>query len=173
MIFAEDIESAVTRRECEALARYAEGARVLEVGSWYGRSTIALASSADRVYAVDWHYGDAHAGQRDTLQGFLANLERYGVRGKVIPVVGVVEDVAPLFASRVFDVVFLDAFHEEETVFQHLCLLEGLIQYRLLVHDYEQVMFGAGIQRAIERWRVVAGHWDLEEVVDSMAVLRR
>ncbi len=114
MIFAADIPSAVSREECERLAELAEGKLVLEIGSEYGRSTIALASTARVVHAVDWHKGDQASGLKDSLTGFLGNLQRYEVRNKVIIHLGRSEDILPILRPAIFDVVFIDGDHSVE-----------------------------------------------------------
>ena len=114
--FPWDVCGWLTEAEGQALYRLAEGRRVLEVGSYQGRSTICLAYSALWVVSVDWHRGDAGTGRADTLPAFCANLERYGVASKVRKVVARVQDVADLFAPGVFDLAFVDGAHDRESV---------------------------------------------------------
>jgi len=47
LLFAADVGSAVTKGQCRRLAALARGKTVLKLGSWLGRSTIALASTVD------------------------------------------------------------------------------------------------------------------------------
>lgn len=115
MIFAWDVPSSVTYPECAFLADLARGLDVLEIGSWLGRSTIALASTARLVAAVDWHHGDFYAGEMDTEEGFRANLARYGINN-VSVLVCRVEDVT---FETVYDGVFVDAAHDAESVTRH------------------------------------------------------
>lgn len=101
--------------EGTALGYLAEGKRVLEIGSYLGRSTVIMARVAKLVMAVDWHRGDEFTTKAtpglDTLQPYLENLERCGVRDKVISVVGDARMVAPLLAEGAFDFAFVDANH--------------------------------------------------------------
>lgn len=175
MIFAEDIVSAVSRAECEALCKYAERNRVLEVGSHYGRSTIALASVAWEVVAVDWHRGDAHAGHGDTLTSFMANLRRYGVENTIV-IIGRWEKVYEFLAPSVFDVVFLDAFHERDVVLRDLLLIRPLVKRggHVLMHDYEQGIFGSDVKGAAEEFVAMNTGWDgPSRIIESLGFVGR
>jgi predicted O-methyltransferase YrrM len=118
-VFAADIPSAVTREECERLSILAHGRMVLELGAYLGRSTVALASTAERVHSVDWHRGDGHTGHTEpgngTVHEYLRNLERYGVADRVVTHIGRFEDVLPVLSCR-FSVVFLDGMHDVASV---------------------------------------------------------
>jgi hypothetical protein len=64
----------------------------VEIGSWKGRSTVALATAAQRrgnahVVAIDPHLGDngEFMEASPTFDEFLANLDRCGVREVVEP----------------------------------------------------------------------------------------
>ena len=134
------ISSAVTGPEAQALADLAAGKHVLEMGAWYGFSTIVLASVAERVTSVDWHYGDDHAGTVDTYEIFTFNLRRYCVEDKVQVVRERFEDALPKMAEegRQFDGCFLDAHHSEESVTRDLYLALPLIRPGgfMAFHDY-------------------------------------
>src|SRR5487761_1123429 len=111
-IFAADVRSAVTEAECLKLAELARGRRVLELGSYLGRSTIALASTADVVHSVDVHPPeDVPNGAATTVTAFLANLDRYELRQKVVVHLGYSQLVLPEFLPASFDLVFIDAQH--------------------------------------------------------------
>ncbi len=145
--FASDIRSAVTMQECERLASLARDSVALEVGSWFGRSTVALASVARIVHAIDWHGGDPHSGFQNTLDAFLENLTRYGVRDKVVVHLGKNEAVAPQLRDSSFDVVFVDAFHSKEAVDRDILLLRSKVKPGgfMAFHDYGRERCYAGI----------------------------
>jgi predicted O-methyltransferase YrrM len=117
MIFAWDVGSSVTPDECALLAWLAKDRDVLEVGSWLGRSTIALASTARHVTAIDWHHGDFYAGEMDTEAEFRQNLARYEVADRVQVVVARVEEVP--IQNGIFGGVFIDAAHDADSVRAH------------------------------------------------------
>jgi predicted O-methyltransferase YrrM len=163
MIYAWDVPSSVTYTECAALAAVAEGSEhVLEVGSWFGRSTILLSSVCGHVTAVDWHHGDFHAGELDTEEGFRANLARYGVENVTV-VVAKVEDVADELGGP-FDGVFVDAAHDAEAVGRHWFIASRVVKPGgwVAFHDYGR--FGVTeVLDGLERG------WD---VTESLAVTR-
>lgn len=151
VIYAADILSAVTQAECGRLAELAAGGIVLEMGAHLGRSTVALASTALRVHSIDWHRGDGHAGYNNTLQEFIRNLDRYGLRDKVVAHVGRFEDVIPVFRARQFDLIFLDGFHEEAQVLVDFDQAKGALRAggAFAFHDYGSPTFG--VTAAVDR----------------------
>jgi predicted O-methyltransferase YrrM len=106
----------VSSAEAHRLIELARGSVVLEVGSWWGFSTVAMALVAERVHAVDWHLGDDHAGHDESLAPLMENLDRYGVRDRVVVHVGDAGVVVPMFPRGFFDLAFIDAFHTREAV---------------------------------------------------------
>jgi len=162
------IPSAVSAREAQRLAELASGGCVLEVGSDYGFSTIVLASTARCVHAVDWFRGDGHAGHKDVLGQFWTNINQWGVRDKIIVHIGDAAEVVPTLKSGTFDLAFIDAFHEEDAVYQDgmrcydVVRLGGAIAF----HDYGRFTVAPAVERLKHDL-----HGDLE-VVESLAVLR-
>lgn len=155
-MFAADITSAVQEHECRRLAAFARLQRlVLEVGSEFGRSTIALAATAAVVHAVDWHCGDAASGWKDSLAAFLANLERYGVRDRVVVHLGSSELVLPVLQAGAFDGAFIDGDHSEEAVVHDLHQVAQLVKPGgwILLHDGDQ----AQVRAVAERFAVAYG----------------
>jgi predicted O-methyltransferase YrrM len=149
-IFARDLVSAVSAEECAELSLLAEDKLVLELGSDYGRSTIALASTASIVFAVDWHLGDPHAGQRDTAGQFMMNITRYNVRHKIVAVIGDARVALPRLRERIFDLVFLDAYHDYTAVSRDINQLFPLVKPHgiMAFHDYTVPDFG--VKRAVD-----------------------
>src|SRR5262245_41847662 len=67
---------------------------VLELGSYKGRSTAALAQTALQVVSVDWHRGDEGTpGGGWTLPEYCAALRALGLWGRVVPVIGRIEEI--------------------------------------------------------------------------------
>jgi predicted O-methyltransferase YrrM len=175
--FAEDVRSAVTPGECVELARQASGRRVLELGSYLGRSTIALASTAEVVHSVDPHT-DVSAGVESTLPGFLENLERYGVRDRVVVHVGTSTEIVPLFRAASFDFAFVDAVHHRPHVDRDIVLCAACLAPAgvLALHDYatdgawaDGVWHPFSVREAVDEFADRAGI-DVR-VVDSMGIL--
>lgn len=175
-IFADEIPSAVSPDECSKLAELAHNRTVLEVGSWLGRSTVALASVAKAVHAVDWHKGDAHSGEgHDTLAEFTANLVRRGVRDKVVIHVGRNEEILPTLTPGMFDLVFVDSFHTREAVERDISLVRPLVAIggTIAFHDYG-ISHGDppfGVTQAVDAFCASLGIWK-PEVTGTLAVVR-
>jgi predicted O-methyltransferase YrrM len=122
----------------EELAALTEACRnkiVLELGSAYGGSTLAIAESAKIVHAVDWHYGDPHLGEGDTLLQYLANVRD---RPNVVTHLGRFENVVPAFALGHFQVAFIDGYHTYDQVKADIALVLPRLTERgmLIFHDY-------------------------------------
>lgn len=160
-----DIPSSVTREEALRLTELSRDSVVLEVGSWWGFSTVAMALVAKRIHAVDWHLGDEHAGHDESLGPLVANLDRHGVRDRVIVHVGDAADVLPAFRPGMFAGAFIDAFHETEAVRRDIQLVLPLVHDRgwIAFHDYG--LFG--VKEAVDELG-----WDIE-LTDTLAVVRK
>jgi hypothetical protein len=83
--------SALSPRETDALQRWARARRCVEAGALLGYSTIHMAQVASGVVSIDRHEG--YSGP--TWKPYLSNLERAGVRHRVLPVKGDVFDALP------------------------------------------------------------------------------
>jgi predicted O-methyltransferase YrrM len=114
-----DISGWLSDEEGEALQRLATDAKVLEIGSYMGRSTCCMAATAKSITAVDHHQGDQHIGLTDTLSGFLANVEECCKPDKVHLILKRAEDIDWSYMPSDFDVVFIDAAHDTESVERH------------------------------------------------------
>ncbi len=138
------VDGWLTELEGRLLARLAEGKEVLEIGSWCGRSTIWLARTAKRVYAVDpFDSRSTLDFVRNTLDEFLANLRKYQVQDKVEYFVGESRDALP-GAPRQFDLVFIDGAHDRVHVEQDVLLCLRTLRPGALVafHDYSSPIHG-------------------------------
>jgi SAM-dependent methyltransferase len=119
-----DVEGWLTEAQAARLDRCARavpaGGRIVEIGSFRGRSTIVLARAATagvEVVAVDPHLGSDRGpqeiaaqpelGEQDTLQ-FRANLERHGV-GERVTHVRMLSSDAPL--PDAIDLLYVDGAH--------------------------------------------------------------
>jgi predicted O-methyltransferase YrrM len=134
------LQSAVTITEAAELARLAAGCVVLELGAFYGYTTIVMASVAEKVYSIDWHKGDDQAGDYQTWDGYKANLVGYKVDDRVVAIRGRFEEEVPKLAAngvRV-DGAFLDGHHTAEDVQRDLDLALMLIRPGgwCAFHDY-------------------------------------
>jgi predicted O-methyltransferase YrrM len=119
--------------ELEWLAANAKRRRkIVEVGSWMGRSTRALADSTPGcVYAVDTWKGSDEAEHHRILKGqpeewlfneFKKNLLDHITSLKVTAVNATSEAAASLFKAKgdTFDMIFIDASHDHTNVMADL-----------------------------------------------------
>lgn len=164
------IESGVTPAEADALELLATGQRVLELGSWFGFSSVVMGRVAKKLTAVDWHHGDIHAGERDTEDIYRDNLLRYGVK-RVDVRVGRFEDVLPNLSGP-FDFVFLDGTHDEASVRRDLDLVERLLGSTFAIHDYlVDYRDDFEVKPVVDEWLADRPWWFRDYIVDSMLVL--
>jgi predicted O-methyltransferase YrrM len=125
-------------RETEWLTRAARGRVCLELGTWHGETTRALARVADVVWTVDHHRGDAHLGEHVTWHRHLAAVEREGLMDKIITVVGPFDRVLWVLSEGTFGLVLVDGAHDKHSVLhdtdraRNLMTQDGL----LCVHDW-------------------------------------
>lgn len=131
--------------------------QVVEIGSWKGRSTIALASgvlarsAAGVVIAVDPHTGGvAHRqlGEEDTFEQFVANLERAGVSDVVDPI----RDISGAARGQVPDdsvhVLFVDGSHRFEDVLTDIDTWESALRPAARVAFHDSISY-AGVAAAL------------------------
>jgi predicted O-methyltransferase YrrM len=183
---ARDVEGWLTeaqaRRLHGAAAAVAAGGdivRVVEIGSFRGRSAIVLASAGAEVVCIDPHAGsdrgpqeiaaDAERGAAD-LEAFRANLARAGVADRVRHVrafSGAALDEVP----GPVDVLFVDGAHRFAPARADLVRWGGRVRAggRLLVHD---AWSSIGVTLALmattvfgRRWRYVGREGSLAEFV--------
>lgn len=168
-----DIPTSMSENEGLALARLADNKIVLELGAWQGYSTVCIAQTAAVTHSVDWHRGDAHAGQGSTLIPYLQHLQRYGLLAHVNVHIGRFETVLPALQDAYFDVVFLDGQHDYDSVKADA---EQAVRVAkpgavLAFHDYgigmsDRSGLKFGVNEAVDELFTVG------EVVDTLAIVR-
>ncbi len=148
------VEGWLSRSEGETLRLMAYGKHVLEIGSWKGRSTVAMGQVCRTLVALDHFRGDSNTGYADTFEEFSANLKRFGVDGKVKAFACSVnewaEDRYPVMLSGCFDLAFVDCEHTEEATFEalgvaKLCVKPGGI---IAWHDADFPGVRAAVRKA-------------------------
>lgn len=144
MIFAREIGSALSDTETKLVAELAEERIALEVGSWYGRSSVAIASTAEVLHCIDWHRGEAAAskdqffGGLDSLPAWRDNMLKYNLLDKTVMHMGTTAQVCPFMRSIMFDFVFIDGDHTYEGVCQDINEVRSLLKPKgiWMFHDY-------------------------------------
>lgn len=97
-----------------------EGAVIVEIGSFLGRSTVSFAlgckGTNKHVYAIDLFEGDGDMyGQGDFQEQFRGNVRRCGVESYVTDIRSHSMTVAQSW-TRPIDILFIDGSHEYEDV---------------------------------------------------------
>jgi len=138
----QDIPTHTTTKQGALLQKLSVNKTCLEVGAYYGFSTVCMAQHAKMVYSVDTHRGDIHLGRKDTFQPYLAHLQKYKVLSRVAILIGESTEILPRLESNFFDFAFIDATHTYEAVQIDIALVEPLMKLKedafIAFHDYEE-----------------------------------
>jgi predicted O-methyltransferase YrrM len=158
--FPHDVEGWLLPEEGKALADLARGKRVLEIGSYCGRSTICMAQTATHVTSIDPHDGRATPRPRNTFAEFCANLDRYGVASKVSS-----REPGYIPDTPKYDLVFIDGDHAYESVRRDIQQSVDLLAPGglLAFHDYRTSPgefdghWDAGVTQAVDELLTAGG----------------
>lgn len=173
--FPHKIDGWLTELEGRALARLAIGKRVLEIGSYCGRSTVCLAQTAEHVVSIDPHDGRGTPDPRDTYEAFAANLKAYGVSKVVTAIRGTLDNQK---LPGKFGLIFIDGAHDIKSVRRdtdraiELLAADGLLafhDYRTKPGEYDG-RWDAGVTEAVNE--ILDGGSELVERIGSIAVVR-
>jgi len=136
--FPDDVDGWLTPTEGKALAQLAAGKRVLEIGSYCGRSTICLARTANRVLAVDPMDGRGTPNPRSTEKEFFGNLKKHGVFEKVDWTSEITDGHVALLNYGAFELAFIDGHHSLASVRKDIAKTLPLLAPGglLAFHDY-------------------------------------
>lgn len=152
---------------CEDITTYRElvsnipnNGSLLELGSWKGRSICSVAQllieKNIKVYIVDTFQGtesegDAHkeAKQIDLRSVFVNNIKLFGIDDRITIIQGRTDDVVKEFKDKSFDLVFIDADHQEESVFRDINNYKNKVNDNGIIsgHDWQW----ASVRRAVSR----------------------
>ncbi len=92
---------------------------IVEIGSWKGKSTIALARGAskahsEKIYAIDPHAIQPEEGYSENTEAeFLANIKQAGVDGGVVPMIMTSEEAARGW-NKPIRLLWIDGDHRYE-----------------------------------------------------------
>lgn len=140
------ISTSLTAAETAELQRLAKDADVLEIGSAYGYSAVAMALVGARVVAIDPHSWLDSRAQMDL------HLMAYGVTAQVEIRQGYSFDELPRLAAegRQFDLVWIDGDHEAPTVAHDVEWARKLLRPTgtLACHDYDELTC-PGVRQAL------------------------
>jgi hypothetical protein len=149
-----------------AMAHHGPGnGAIVEIGSAWGKSTVALGRGAKRarrepVHAIDPHTGDPwyldQTGlareQFSSLAGFQANIRRFQVEDWVIPVVSTSADAATSLDTGPIRLLYIDGLHTYEGI---RCDIEAWVPHvvpggLIVFDDYSNINPGVGVRAAVD-----------------------
>jgi predicted O-methyltransferase YrrM len=170
---------AQARRLALAAQRARPGERIVEIGSFRGRSTVALAAAAAagvEVVAIDPHLGawrephrtteDADLGEAD-VRAFRSNLERAGVAERVRHVRRPSRDALGDVDGDVA-ILFIDGAHDVRGAAADVLQWGARVPLggRMLVHD---AFSSVGVTIALARLAALGDRWRYAGRVGSLA----
>ena len=134
------IEGWITEKEYEYLKKASYGKDCLEIGSYRGLSSSAIAHSANSLICIDTFQCNKRNGQEQTgelksLKPFLKNTRKFS---NIITIIAKSENVAQFISDLSLDFIFVDGGHDYESVKSDILnywpkLKNGGI---MAVHDY-------------------------------------
>lgn len=155
------INTSLTSRETDELRRLAAGAEVLEIGSAFGYSAVAMALAGGKVLAVDPHLWLA------SYEIMRSNLNAYGVTEHVEISRSDSFTVMPELVDKgcQFDLVWIDGDHEAGTVAHDVAWARKLLRETgtLACHDYDEETC-PGVRQALDAWKAPP------TLIDTLAV---
>ena len=150
---------------------------IVEIGSWKGKSTVALALGAakthkESVYAIDPHKILPEEGYlEDTQAEFFSNIERAGIRDQVVPLIMTSEEAARGWNKPV-RLLWIDGDHRYEPSKLDFSLWEPhLVEGGILaMHD---TIRKSGPKRVL--WENVfrSGRFQEIAIVDNITAVRK
>jgi hypothetical protein len=160
-----EIEGWLTADEGALLTELCDGKRVMEIGSYCGRSTVCIARRAASVDCVDWWDGRATAVPQPTMAKFSENIKRYKVDHKC----SIRFPYEPI--DKEYDVVFIDGAHDYESVKIDIGkALRALSPTGVIVfHDYQSPN-DPGVTQAVDELLASGAH--LIQKQHTLAVVR-
>ncbi len=125
----------------------------VEVGCYRGISTETLLHFADHVIAVDPWVWPEWSPVRDAERDFFARL---GCEPRLSVLKMRSVDAARLIADYTVNLVYIDAAHDEESVYQDLVSWaeKGPKGSYMAGHDYTEAVNGGGVIKAMKRWGI-------------------
>ncbi len=154
------------------------GGTIVELGSYRGKSTVALALGAQisgaTVWTVDphesYHQGDTDFGPLDN-SAFLQNIVAAGVTD-VVRVINLRSSTVRRIWEQSIDLVFLDANHEYEAVSRDFYVWATFVCESGLIAMHDTGGNWPGVTQFVNEL-LAAGTWEKIAMADATSVFRR
>lgn len=177
-VFPKGIRGWLLESEGRKLAELASGKRVLEIGSFCGRSAVCMAQTAESVVCIDPFNSARTSENGDTFEEFAGNLRNYGLENKVTAYRGSTGEISPTLPADSFDLVFIDGAHDFASIALDVAAAERLLVQGGLIafHDYRQSpgefdgRDDPDVKEAVETY--IAAGAELLETVGTIAVVK-
>lgn len=152
---------------------------IVEIGSYEGRSTLALASGAQKdveIYAIDPHTGDrteVEAGKEvDTWGNFLRNTEKFP---NVHPIRKISAEATSLISGKKIRLLFVDGWHSEDAVNSDIqnYLTFAAREFTIVFDDWNHPEVSAGIKKNLKNLPPLVGSIGKDLVFSNASFLTR
>jgi len=150
---------------------------IVEIGSWKGRSTVALARGASRVhdakvYAIDPHKPLPVEGYtEDTEAAFMANIKKTGVADRVVPMIMTSEQAARGWNQPV-RLLWIDGDHRYESAKLDFTLWEPHVVVGGIIAMHDTIR-KKGPKRVLWENVFLSGRFQGIAIVDNITAVRK
>jgi predicted O-methyltransferase YrrM len=163
--------------EAYHLKRESYDKMVLEIGCFYGKSTVCMAEGAKKVVTVDTFTVSGNGAEqtkelnKEVYASFLDNCFGYP---NILLRKGRSIDVVPPLTSEWFDLVFIDASHDRDSVLEdiRLCWPKLKDGGDMFFHDYGPKGW-PGVTQALHDFRSINSRITLQKVATTLAKIRK
>jgi len=165
-----------------SLASYGPGkGAIVEIGSWKGKSTIALAAGClaagrEKVFAIDHHKGgpdQKELGYRDidTEAEFRQNIKLAGVEERVVPLV-MKSDAAVQHWEGPIRFLWIDGDHDYQAVKNDFFLWEPLVVNGGVIALHDTYAW-EGPRRVVEEYILASDRFSILGFVDTITAVKK
>lgn len=150
---------------------------IVEIGSWKGKSTIALARGAAKVHQAKIYAIDPHRIQReegyleDTEAEFLANIKKGGVENQVVPMIMTSEAAAKGWNKPV-RLLWIDGDHRYEPAKLDFTLWEPHVADGGIIAMHDTIR-KRGPKRVLWEKVFLSGRFQEIAIVDNITAMRK
>ena len=164
-----EIDGWLLNEEVEFLKEFCKDKDVLEVGSYMGKSTICIASTANSVIAIDTfralNDGQKQSNSLTTIVPFLENISEFN---NIITIIGKSAEISNHIKDDSKDIIFIDGSHTYKDVKDDIKAWKPKLKKGgyMLFHDYSYDSI-EGVVKAVDEWKKP------ERIIKTIAVVKK